>query len=313
MKEAFKKLFIFSLPFILITLVVFLVDPYNVFDTFHIFKDETKMKCILRSHASGPRGLIFWKTFKFRRNPTSNILLGTSRSAEITEQGLERYLGDKVNNMAFGGANYRVISDLFWMASTTTKLKNVIIQTDFNTYEAYSNYDLYGPVRKVINNPIYYFLNADIVFDALAVLYYSVTKDEQFVRTPYNDGSDLFAGTRRALQKGLGRKYFYPEQFYKDLTKISEFCREENINLIFFIAPDYYEVNDYIKMHNMEDEYDRFRSDIHGLGTTIDLNNGIPLSFNKENYLDLFHLKPEITDTLLYMIFNSDSLTNRKR
>jgi hypothetical protein len=63
----------------------------------------------------------------------------------------------------------------------------------------------------------------------------------------------------------------------------------------------------------MEDEYDRFRSDIHGLGTTIDLNNGIPLSFNKENYLDLFHLKPEITDTLLYMIFNSDSLTNRKR
>jgi hypothetical protein len=264
--------------------------------------------CLNRTDATSPRGNLLWRTINFQRNPTPNILLGTSRMGEISDQSLGKYFGGKATNLAFGGSNYKVIIDLFWMAANTTKLENVIIQAEFNTYNALANSNLYEPAKKIIDKPLKYFLNADIVGDTFAVLYYSITKNQQFVRRSYKYKVGNLNGTDKYLLNGFFQGTIYPEEYHKELVKISEFCRKENINLIFFIAPDYVEVPNYLKNNNMEKDYDRFRSDIFGLGNTIDQNHGIPFSFNKENYLDFFHVKFELTDTLLAMIFKSDQI-----
>jgi hypothetical protein len=303
MKEMFKKLLFFFSPFILIAFLTVLADPYNMFNIIRLVNDDTKIKCLNRTDATSPRGNLLWRTISFQRNPTPNIMLGTSRMGEISDQSLGKYFGGKATNLAFGGANLRVIKDLFWMAANTTKLKNVIIQAEFNTYNALSNANLYEPARKIIDKPSSYFLNADIVSDAFALLYYSITKNEQFVQRSYKYRIGNLDGTDKKLLNGFFQGNVYPEEYHKELVKISEFCRKENINLIFFIAPDYYEVRNYIQDNNMEKEYDRFRSDIYELGNAIDQNNGIPFSFNKDNYLDFFHMKFELTDTLLSMIF----------
>jgi hypothetical protein len=306
MKETLKKIIVFLSPFILITLITYLVDPYNLFNAFNLIKDETKIMCINRTDASSPRGNILWRTIKFRRNPTQSILLGTSKMGEISDQSLSQYFSGGATNLAFGGANYRVINDLFWMAANTTKLENVIIQTDFNTYDALANANLYSPVQKILDKPSNYFFNINIVNDAFALLYYSITKNENFIRRSYKYRLNHFSGTETNLLDGFFENQVYPKQFHEELTKISEFCRRENINLTFFIAPDYFEVKNYIKDNNIEDEYNRFRSDIKALGTTVDLNSGIPFSYNKENYLDFFHVKFELTDSLLSMLFRPD-------
>jgi hypothetical protein len=313
MKELFKKLLFFFSPFILITLLIVLVDPYNMFNILHLVNDDTKIKCLNRTDATSPRGNLLWRTIQFKRNPTPNIMLGTSRMGEISDQSLGKYFDGNATNLAFGGVNYRVIKDLFWMAAKTTKLKNVIIQAEFNTYSALSNTNLYEPARKIIDKPSSYFLNADIVTDAFALLYYSITKNEQFVRRSYKYRIGSINGTDKYLLNGFFLGNVYPKEYHEDLIKISEFCRKENINLIFFIAPDYCEVRNYIKDNNMEEEYNRFRSDIYGLGNTIDQNNGIPFSFKKDNYLDFFHVKFELTDTLLSMIFKPDLIEGYSR
>lgn len=306
MNETLKKLIVFLSPFILITLVTYFVDPYDLFNTFHLIKDETKIMCINRTDASSPRGNLLWRTLKFQRNPTPNILLGTSKMGEISDQSLDKYFRGGATNLAFGGANYRTINDLFWMATNTTRLENVIIQTDFNTYNAFANANLYDPVQKIIDKPSNYFFNFNIVNDAIALLYFLITKNEGFVHRSYKYKLDFFSGTQTNLLDGVFKNHVYPEQFHEDLSNISDFCRKENINLIFYIAPDYYAVKDYIKDNNIEDEYNRFRSDITALGTTVDMNNGIPFSYNKENYLDFFHVKFELTDSLLSMLFRPD-------
>jgi len=102
--------------------------------------------------------------------------------------------------------------------------------------------------------------------------------------------------------------YVYPTKLNADFQHMVSYCKEKHINLHFIIAPDFYESHSYIKVFKLEKEYQRFKKDITALGPTVDLDNGLPFSFNKDNYLDHFHIKPQMADTLVYMIFNHNTL-----
>ena len=83
------------------------------------------------------------------------------------------------------------------------------------------------------------------------------------------------------------------------------YCKKENIKLKFVIAPDYYELHNIVKSYNLENEFNRFKSDIQSLGSTIDLDNGQPFSYIKNNYSDYFHVKSHVADTVVSMIFQN--------
>lgn len=304
MKRAIYKLVLFLSPFILISLFEFFVDPYNLFNISHLITNEVKIKCLNRTRATSPRGNILWKTIEFERNPTPNLILGDSRLVDVSTTCIEKRIGGKVTNIAVPAGNYRTIIDLFWMTAKKIKLENVIIETGFTQYHALRNFDLYGPARKIIDKPINFFFNWTYLKDSFSVLYYSITNDIQ----SYKDYEDNWEFADKAMSN-LFSNYFYPKESYKELVKISEFCKKEKINIIYVIAPDYYELHNIIKSFNLENEYNRFKADIGALGTTIDLDNGEPFSFNKDNYSDYFHIKANIADTLVSMIFQSPLLT----
>jgi hypothetical protein len=251
---------------------------------------------------------MLWKILAYKRSPTRNIVLGDSRFVDISTQYFEEELGGKVTNLSIPGGNNKSLSDLFWMASGLTKLDNVIIQIGFSQYNASSNYDLYKPAQEIINNPSQYFLNSYYLVESFVTSYYSVTKSNW----SYKNSEDDWDFAKGFLNKLFSASsYVYPEQAYKDLTLISEYCRKGNINLIFVIAPDYNELHNIVKSSNLEKEYYRFKNDIKSLGPTIDLDSGLPFSFNKDNYSDYFHVKSFVADSLVSMIFQS-GIINKK-
>jgi hypothetical protein len=307
-----KILFFFS-PIIFVSLIVFIVDPYNLFNVSKLFSDQAKIKCLNRSNSSAPRGNILWKTIEFRRNPTPNIILGDSRMVDVNPATLEKKLGSKVTNLAITAGNIQTIIDMFWMAAKSTELKNVFIQISFNRYNAIFNFDLFGPTKQLIDKPFYYFLEWNYIEDAFSVIYYTSTKDEEYVKQSYKFTIDGWYKTEKLLIKELSEfDYVYPKEYYLNLTKIANYCSRNHINLQFIIAPDFYETSCYIKAFHLGKEYLQFKQDIAGLANTIDLDNGMPFSFNKNNYKDYYHINPLIADTIISMIYQKISPINTK-
>jgi hypothetical protein len=305
MKTLLLKLLLFFLPFICIAVIVFIVDPYDLFYVSRIFSDASKYKCVNRSNASSPRGNILWKTIEFKRNPAPNIILGDSRMEDVNPDCLSKRLGGKVANLAVPAGNNKTIIDLFWMAAKTTQLKNVFIQTNFNRYNALFNFDLFEPTRQLLNKPFYYFLKWNYIEDAFSVMYYSFSKDEDYVSQSYRFRDDNWSSTEKLITNELSRfDYVYPTKLYSGLKDIAIYCKENRINLRFVIAPDFFESHSYIRIFGLENEYRQFKTDIKALGSTVDLDNGMPFSYKKDNYLDHFHIKPNMADTIVSMIFS---------
>lgn len=313
MKKLYLQLILFLSPFLLISLLVVIVDPYDFFNISNLISDDQKIKCLNRSNASSPRGNILWKTIAFRRDPAPNIILGDSRMVDINPVIFEKQYGEKVANLAIPAGNNKTIIDLFWMAARTTKLKNVFIQTNFNRYNALFTFDLYEKTRQLIDRPLFYFGNWDYIEDSFALLYYILSKDEEYVNQSFKYQKDNWSLTEKLIIKEMSEiDYIYPQKIFDDFTVIAHYCKENNINLQFIIAPDNYEYHSYIRVFKMEKEYERFKNDIRKLGNTIDLDEGLPFSFNKKNYLDHFHLHPEYADTIAFFMFHyNEKKTNR--
>jgi hypothetical protein len=309
MRKVQLQLLLFFTPFILVSLFVFLIDPYDLFNISHLVSDKSKKMCLNKSLKVTTRANMLWKTLEFERNPTSSIVLGDSRVYYINDKKWEDRLGEPVYNLSIPGSNFKTIIDLFWMAARTTKLSNVLIQVSFSRYNASVSYDLYGPVNKVVNNPISFFFNSSYVVDSWNVFYFSITQNELLVNKFYKPGDDRWNLSKEFLIRELTEDpYIYPRDIYGEFVKIKEYCKAEKINLTFFVPPDYNDVHYFTKNLGFEEEYGRFLDDFKSLGNFVNLNNGSEFSFKKSNYEDYFHIKHELADTIVSMLLSSGSL-----
>ncbi len=303
MKEIPHKLFRFLFPFIIITLFILIIDPYNLFNVISIVSDDNKSKCLAINNWETSRPNAIWRTLKFRNEPTPNIVLGDSRIAYVSDACLEEKLGGIVSNLAIPGSNIKTITELFWMAANSTTLENVIIQLNFNRYNDNIKHDLLIPVWQLINKPHSFFFNVNYVKDSFDVLFYSLRKNNHSVSLSYYGDNIWKLSEKSIINDFRGYGYVYPENYLNELKKISTYCNDENINLLFVIAPNYFTVHQYVEKFNLEEEYQRFKTDLGLLSATIDLDYGLPISFNKDMYRDHFHFKPHLADTLISLIY----------
>ena len=305
MKFLFRKIAIFLSPFLIIILFIIIIDPYDLINISHIIDDETKVKCLNRSLKVAPRGYTLWNILAFRRNPTSNIILGDSKFLDIDTLYVNRYLEGRCSNLSIPGASYQTLTNLFWMAAKTTKLKNVIFQTSFLSYNEMDKTPLFGTAMEIIRKPYKYFLEWNYLEDSFYVLRYSIIKNDSLVDWKKRVREDLWQRSRKWITSILtNTQYKYPHDFLPELKKIAEYCKKENINLIFVIPPNYIEYHTIIKNAGYEEKYIRFKTDIKSLGKTIDLDQGLPISNQKEYFYDYLHLKPAYQDSIIKILFS---------
>ena len=303
MKEILYKSLLLLAPFVLISLFTLIIDPYNLFHISSIIPDDIKIKCLDRNNNITTRAHTTWKTLKFWNYPTPNIVLGDSRIAFLDETLLEAILGKEVSNLAIPSGNLNTVCDLFWLASDKIKLDNVIIQINFNRYDASVNFDFLSPVRELINKPYKYFFNANYLKDSFAVFFSTLKKNSLSIDSPQLIIDNWESSEYILMHDYKFPNYTYPDKYYNELKRIALFCETENISVLFVIAPNYFIVHQYVRRYNLEDEYNRFKDDIRSLGHTIDLDSGLSLSHNKEMYADHFHIQPYLADTLISLIF----------
>lgn len=299
MKKYIIKGLYFSIPFFLIFLIIFIIDPYEFIDVFHVIDAEQKVKVYKRSDESEPRGSMLWKVIHYDRDPKANIIIGDSQGKNIKTSLIKEVSGKDYFNFCLPGSSYETMFETFWHATEKCKLESVFFQVAFMNYNAERSYNLFHFAQEYVDNPYLYFIKKEILFDSFFNLYYQFNKDSTLVQKSYEYDSfeklDKLSSYRLKLFFG---SYSYPTEYYNELKRIAEYCEKNNIKLEFIILPTYKKTLDYLKNNDLLAMRGKFKRDINSLGAVNDFDHPGMITENRANFIDYFHPRNNVIDKL---------------
>lgn len=311
MKRYIFRGLLFAIPVVIYVLIIAVVDPYNLLNIFHIINDQDKFAVIQRSDESSPRGNILWKTIRFKRNPTKIVIIGDSQGKDIRPELIKKLTGVEICNLCFPGASFQTMFETFWYAAAHSKLEKVYFQVAFMNYNAARDYDLFHFAMDYQNRPYEYFTSKEIFFDSFANLAYAITRNPALLEGSYEflppDEMEKLAQFRLNL---FFKKYVYPAKYKAEFLKIKEYCEAEGIELNFIFFPVYKGVDDHLEKVNLTAMKARFKQDIKSYGKSYDLDQLSEIKQNRDNFIDYFHPKQEIIDSLTRMIWRQNNKAN---
>jgi hypothetical protein len=97
----------------------------------------------------------------------------------------------------------------------------------------------------------------------------------------------------------------YPTVYYESLKKISEYCKSNNIKLVFFIPASHVDLQKKTEEFNLLAEEGKFKEDIKKLGDVYDFNYPNEVTKNRANFSDPFHFNNAIVKTIIDELFNN--------
>ena len=303
----------FALPLIFYVALIAIVDPYNFLNIVKVIDDEDKFLVIQRTDESSPRGNLLWKTTQFRRNPMPKIIVGDSQGKDINVDIIKEQTGEDYFNFCFPGASFTTIFKTFWFAAEQTKLEKVYFQVAFMNYNMERDYDLWHFAGDYIKRPYEYFTTKEIFFDALANVAWVTTRNPRIVSRSYEflPASDM-ENLAQSRLKLFFRNYSYPESYKKELARIADYCKMNNIELTFLILPSYYKVDEYLAKNNLFTEKLRFKTDLNSLADLYDLDKLATLKAYRYNFIDYFHPTRAVIDSLTRLVWTDEPMVIEK-
>jgi hypothetical protein len=299
MKKFLLRILLFLVPLFVAASAVLSIDPYNYFFSHNFISDKVKFHIINRSAESMPRGNTLWKTIDYKRHPLRNVLIGDSRAYDLNVDKIRNLTGVEFYNFGVPGGNYNSIIETFWYINEIDKPERVFIQVGFHNYSAGCSYNLMSDARKVCRRPYLFFSRFYFLKESVLDIFYTITKkpldsvEQKFDLKTWNG---ILVNQGESALKSME----YPEKYYGELKKISDYCRTNKIELNFIIFPDQQDFHDLITKHSLTEMYKKFKTDINTLGRVYDFDEfNSELSQKRSNYRDIFHLQHYLIDTYI--------------
>lgn len=306
-KKYVGRALIFSIPFLVYFLFIFIIDPHNFFNVSHIINDKDKYDLINRNDESSPRGNLLWKVLKIKRDPPKIILIGDSQGKNINPALIEELTGEKVFNFCVPGASYETMFDMFWFAASQSRLEKVYFPVAFLNYNSYRSYNLFHFATDYIDRPYLYLMSVDIFRDSWQNFLYKVTRNPEIIQDSYEYRTidEMNQLTKERLDRFF-IEYYYPKAYFSELNRISQYCKENNIALKFIIFPNYKGFDEYLEEKNLSEMMLRFKDEIKILGDTYDLDIPGDIKNSRECFVDYFHLRKPYLDQVTRQIWTNE-------
>lgn len=296
-KRFIIKLILFPIPFIVIFLVNFIVDPFN-FNSLYDLK-------LSKAEVSYKANYRLWKISEFSKNPCANILLGDSRIDSFDIGYISKITGEKYFNFAYGGGSLDEMIDTFWIAASRVDLKRVYFGINFNLFNGYNDLNLVKEALAKFENPlIKYYFNFWVLKVSLNNLLYKCTGINPYDETPQmgNDEFWNFQLTRSA--DSFYRKYAFPSKNLEALKNIRKYCHNNRISIYFIIPPTHTDLQNKVKEYNLSVQYVRYKKKLNEIGTVYDFEVDNETCRDRKNFFDPFHFNQEIMRKLCDQIFS---------
>ncbi|KYG64165.1 hypothetical protein AZI87_13025 [Bdellovibrio bacteriovorus] len=277
MSKFIKKIFILFLPFSFLY-SVFIINDYNNYWGF-------------RRNFHSYKGIIIYRFRDYMRAPKKNIIIGDSRVAHFDEATAPYLKEDQsYSNLAFGGASMLESIEMFWWAAKQQKLENVIMSISFYTMNKNYNTNRFFERLKLAENPGKYLVNLE---------YFKLTLNDALFPIEATENPVASYETYRkyadAINSVVADNYEINMTVLESLKNISEYCKKNNINLVFVTPPMHPSIwTSVVNQKKLFDEINFYKNYLAQLGPILDNetpNNLITLS-HASDFSDGFHLKP---------------------
>jgi hypothetical protein len=309
MAAFFKKLALFSIPFILIIVLEVLIDPFNYFSA---EKNTEMLK--LKENISFEENTYLYKLIDYERNPTPTIILGESRAMKLYPAIFEKLTGEKVSNLAAGGGSLEDVIQIFWEVVKHHKLKKVYIGISLNTYNGILLRDRVTQCIEIKNSLPLYLLNIPTLESTFLICKSKLLNTKIEIDKPPFTREEFWKYQLTDITSRYFEHYKYPKNYYLELRKLSDYCIKNNISLVFVITPTNIEFQNKINEFGLVNDYQKFKNDIKTFGDLYDFEIPNELTKNKDNFKDPYHFKDSIGDIVVHeMVSNEQKYSNYYR
>ena len=297
MKKLFFKLFIFAIPFIVMALIIIKVDPYNYL-SYDSNSSETKKAISYKLNYA------LWKTIEYRRNPLPNILLGDSQMGRLRSDDIFQIAGEKFYNFSYAGGTLAEMINTFWFATETTKLKSAYFGISFNHFNVYNNSkDRVTGARQIINNPLLYLVNRNVLSATVYLIKNKITGNISQIERPKMNRKKFWTYNLNIPTRRYYTNYKYPRKWYEELRKISEFCRENGVNLKIIILPTHTQLQLKVQEYGLAKEYEAYLKDLAKLAVVYNFNIKNSWTEDQSNFDDPRHFRYKMARELIHEIW----------
>jgi hypothetical protein len=287
---------VFIIPFLIYGTFIAVIDPFNFLGNNSFIGRDIKLQ------TAYPLNPCFWKMNEFTKNLQENILLGDSRMLAMKAELIKEAAGEDYYNFAYGGASLREDIDTFWFVTEKIKPKKVYFGINLNIYNDYEMNNRIAEYRAVKENPMLYFVNRSVWESSIYAAYSKITGEDLKIGSPKVD-KDKFWIEQQELTSNYYRKYIYPENYKKELQKISEYCQKNGIELTFVIFPTHIDSQKLVEKFNLNRENEQMRKDLASFGTLLDFDYENELTADREKFKDPVHLDTESNKELIKEIW----------
>lgn len=290
-------IFKFSIPFILLLIVLIYLDPYNIIRK----EQDDKMKKI-KNQISYKINYPLYALQKYYNSPTDIIVLGDSRANSLSEDLFRKIAGKEITNLAYGGGSIQEIIDTFWIVSKMHKLKEVYIGINFNLYNQLNKINRVTEAENIRNSIPTYLISKYCLKSSLLILKSILTGEKVSIEKPFLNKEQFWKFQLKSSRQFFVN-YIYPEDYYRELKKISYYCNQNNISLVFFIPPIHKDLQSKIVEFKLEEEYIDFLDDLESLRAPIYNFNLInDKTVDKKQFSDPFHFNKPLREIVTGVI-----------
>jgi uncharacterized protein YaaQ len=300
-----RRALVFIIPIVIYASFIRTVDPYNYFSATAPENSESKKAVSFKLNYA------MWKILEYRRTPQANILLGDSRMMEIDSDSVLAVSGMPYSNLAYGGGSLREAIDTFWLATEMTKLNDVVIGINLNTFNDNDRKNRVSEVRASMDNPLIYFVNRNVLTSAIAITKNHFSKKDGSIGVPKMSRDEFWRHQLDVTTKATYSNYAYPRNYLLELDEINRYCDQNNIGLSFLIFPSHQDLRDQAKLYQLEDHLTTMVSELAAMGIVYNFDFDNPLTQNAENFKDPYHFNHSLMELIIQGVWGEGNSSVR--
>ena len=279
MRKYIKNISFFVIPFGIYFVLVYLIDPFNYYNK----KNYTERKINLIAKKTEPH---LYKLIDFKNNPKENIVLGDSRSDGLFSV-FEKIKLENWSNLAYGGGSLNEVIETFWHITKTHELDSVLININFNHFNGNNSRNWIKPTTRLIDNPILYSYSKYVNYSILESINSPAAKES---KKDLELKNEFWESHLKMINNKFYKNIIYPKNYVNELNDISKYCNENNIKLIFWVAPVHKDIHDIIRSNGYTEDYNKFIKEIKNISDLFNFDNDTLFRKNKSNFNDAMHL-----------------------
>lgn len=300
MKKLYLKLLIILIPVIAYFIIFVLFDINDFSGLRHSFFnniEETKLIAYDGTKAvDSPYSIIrYINNIDKNNNVRYSFIFGDSRINGIDIIRLNKLDGKKYINLAFGGCTMKESVDEFWLTVSKVQPERVIFEVDYYSLNKKRQLDR---IKQVVNMDMFqyffdYFNNKSMLDEVVAKI--KQFKTENIVQ---DGGLNPVRFENYLMQiKSICENYEIDENCVNSLLKIADYCKENNIDLVFFAPPVHKSIYDgVIVFYGIDKKIEKVKEKLSDKAKVLDMQYLSEISSEDRLWSDGHHFMGELME-----------------